>query len=332
MKEPPQSHSVPPSTGVGAPSVRPPSFGPPAPSVPPPSEALRGEAWQLGLRALDAPRPAHEILRTQEVARTRVFFLLAAVLAVLVLLLAPVLGGDPVARRVLWASVIPAGLSSAWFARAIGDESRYSTDRVIFVGLLCLLGSLGSIHYFGVFSLAVAVLPVGLYFFGTIGDGRAGSLAYVSTAGAYFVLVAAILRGAVADRGLIATSASPPEKLVLAALVETVLLLTYLNARTARATALVTLARQDRLVRGLTQRDALLQEAKQDLARALDVAGVGRFSDTTVGSYQLGNVIGRGAMGEVYEAFHSQTRKRSGREAPPRAHPPGPRRREALRA
>jgi eukaryotic-like serine/threonine-protein kinase len=258
---------------------------------------------------METPRPTHEILRTQEVARTRVFFLLAVGLAVIVLLLAPVLGGDPVARRVLWASVVPAGVAAAWFAQAIGDESRYSTDRVLFVGLLCLLGSLGAIDYFGVFSLAVAILPVGLYFFGTISDGRAGTLAYAATSGGYFGLVAAILRGAVTDRGLIASATTPPEKLVLAALVETVLLLTFLNARTARATALVTLARQDRLVRGLTQRDALLQEAKQDLARALDVAGVGRFSDTTVGSYQLGNVIGRGAMGEVYEAFHSQTRK-----------------------
>jgi serine/threonine protein kinase len=248
-------------------------------------------------------------MRTQEVARTRIFFLLALGLAVIMLLLVPVLGGDPEAKRVLWASLLPVALGAAWFVRAVGDEARYSTDRVLFVGLLCLVGSLGAIYYFGVFSLAVAVLPMGLFFFGSIGDARASTLAYVSIAGSYFVLVAAILRGAVLDRALITTSMSPPQKLVLTALVETVLLLTFLNARTARATALVSLARHDRLIRGLTQRDALLQEARQDLARALDVAGVGRFSDTTVGSYQLGNVIGRGAMGEVYEAFHSQTRK-----------------------
>ena len=51
--------------------------------------------------------------------------------------------------------------------------------------------------------------PVGLYFFGTISDGRAGTLAYATTSGGYFVLVAAILRGAVTDRGLIARGGDP---------------------------------------------------------------------------------------------------------------------------
>jgi len=241
--------------------------------------------------------------------RTRVFFLLALVLALIVLLLVPVLGGDPDAKRALLATLFPAAVGSAWFAWALRSESQYSVDRVLFVGLLCLVASLGGIYFFGAFSLAVAVLPLGLYFFGTIGDGRASALAYVASAGSYFALVAGLLRGALVDRGLVATDLAPPQRLILAALVEVVLLLSFLNARTARATAQLALARQDRLVRGLAQRDALLQEARQDLARALDVAGVGRFSDTSVGSFQLGNVIGRGAMGEVYEAFHAQTRK-----------------------
>jgi serine/threonine-protein kinase len=243
------------------------------------------------------------------VARTRVFFLLALVLAVVVAVLVPVLGGNPEAKRALYASLVPAALGSAWFAWALGDESHYSVDRVLFVGLLCLVASLGAVYYFGAFSLAVAILPVGLFFYGTIGDGRASVLAFIASAASYFALVGAILRGALVDRGLVATDLTPPQKVILAVLVEIVLLLSFLNARTARATTQLALARQDRLVRGLAQRDALLQEARQDLARALDVAGVGRFSDTCVGSFQLGNVIGRGAMGEVYEAFHSQTRR-----------------------
>jgi serine/threonine-protein kinase len=238
-----------------------------------------------------------------------VFFLLALVLALIVLLLVPVLGGDPDAKRALYATLAPAVVGTAWFSWALRSESHYSVDRVLFVGLLCLVASLGGIYYFGAFSLAVAVLPLGLFFFGTIGDGRASALAYMASAGSYFVLVAAVLRGALVDRGIVSTDLTPPQRLILVALVEIVLLLSFLNARTARATAQLAFARQDRLVRGLAQRDALLQEARQDLARALDVAGVGRFSDTAVGSFQLGNVIGRGAMGEVYEAFHAQTRK-----------------------
>jgi eukaryotic-like serine/threonine-protein kinase len=272
--------------------------------MPPPAGA-----WRLGRAAPEPAAPAREIARSQEVARTRVFFVLTLALAIIVILLVPVLGGDPVAKRALIASLSPAALGAGWFVWALGDESHYTIDRALFVGLLCLIGSLGGIYYFGPFSLAVAVLPLGMFFFGTIGDGRASALAFVTSAGSYFVLVAAILRGALADRGLVATDLTPPQKVILAALIEIVLLISFLNARTARATTQLALARQDRLVRGLAQRDALLQEARQDLARALDVAGVGRFSDTAVGSFHLGNVIGRGAMGEVYEAFHAQTRK-----------------------
>jgi serine/threonine-protein kinase len=52
------------------------------------------------------------------------------------------------------------------------------------------------------------------------------------------------------------------------------------------------------------QREALLQELRQDLDRALKVGGPGRYTGRVLGSYKVGVVIGRGAMGEVYEASH----------------------------
>jgi len=59
----------------------------------------------------------------------------------------------------------------------------------------------------------------------------------------------------------------------------------------------------------LAQREALLAEARQELDRALRAGGVGRYTDHTLGSFRVGKVIGRGAMGEVYEAVHVGTGK-----------------------
>jgi serine/threonine protein kinase len=63
--------------------------------------------------------------------------------------------------------------------------------------------------------------------------------------------------------------------------------------------------------RQVEQREAAFQEVKQDLDRMLQLGGPGRHTDRILGSYKLGVVIGRGAMGEVYEAHHLQGGERA---------------------
>ena len=46
----------------------------------------------------------------------------------------------------------------------------------------------------------------------------------------------------------------------------------------------------------------MLAEARAELDRALKIGGPGRYSEQVVGAFRLGNLIGRGGMGEVYEA------------------------------
>src|SRR4029079_3282911 len=57
-----------------------------------------------------------------------------------------------------------------------------------------------------------------------------------------------------------------------------------------------------RATRIAAQRDVQLAELRNDLDRALKIGGPGRFTGVVAGDWELGNVIGRGAMGEVYDA------------------------------
>jgi serine/threonine protein kinase len=72
--------------------------------------------------------------------------------------------------------------------------------------------------------------------------------------------------------------------------------------RQTRSATLDAIEKHDRVVRSLAHREALLAEARQDLAQAMQLGGVGRWTEEVLGSFRLGRIIGRGAMGEVYEA------------------------------
>jgi serine/threonine-protein kinase len=80
---------------------------------------------------------------------------------------------------------------------------------------------------------------------------------------------------------------------------------TFLNARATRKASLAALADLEKAVRAVAHREALLEEARSDLRRALG-SNRGRFTDQLIGSYQLGDLIGHGAMGEVYQGVDTR--------------------------
>jgi eukaryotic-like serine/threonine-protein kinase len=255
---------------------------------------------------------ATETLHVQEVERTRSMVRMCCALAVVSMPVVFLLGGDPLARRAYLASLVLVAVTTGGYAWLLRVDEGYSLGRSVFVGAFAVACAFAGIYYFGVFSAATAVLLFGLFFFSSSQGARATLFVYGVCALVYLALASLIMGGVIGDRGIMASpGASNLSRVVVTLLLEAVLFLSFINARISRQAALSAIVRHDVVTKRLAQREALLLEAKQELERALDFAGLGRFSDTTLGSFKLGKVIGRGAMGEVYEGAHVETGARA---------------------
>lgn len=253
---------------------------------------------------------ARETLQLQEIAQTRAFVRLAMVLAVLVAVFVGFLGGDPTARAVLWAFLGGVVITCAWLARELREDAGYALWKVMIVAFAAVSAAYSAVYYFGVFSPAVVIIPFGLCFFSSGGSQRGTVGVYLACALLELFLGVSVVAGVLPDRGLIrADHASAFERLSIVTLVEAIFLATYAIMRASRASTLHAIELHDQALVQVAQREALLKEARQDLAQALKAGGFGRYSEHTLGSFQLGRVIGRGAMGEVYEAVHVPTRE-----------------------
>ena len=289
----------------------------PAPAIPrasvvpgAPSEPARGDGSWRGGSSSSSLVTARETLGYQEIERTRAFMRIALFLAVIMSSALPFVGGDPTAKLLLFGSL---GLVVAVCGRLLlllKDDEAYTLRRAVVTGYTTILAVFCGIHFYGVFSPGAAVVPLGIYFFCTGQSDRASLSVYVTCAVTYAALAVLAITGLLPDRGLVTADGVPAlERVVILGLIEGIFLAVYVIARRTREATLYAIERHDVVVRSLAQRDALLHEARHDLVQAMRVGGVGRFSGEVVGSFRLGSVIGRGAMGEVYEAVRLDTKE-----------------------
>ena len=247
--------------------------------------------------------PTLEAMRHWEVNRTRVFLRWVSLLVIALPGAMQVLGGDPIARALLYGGVALAAVTMGWLYWDLRDPSRYSLGKVLVAAYSGVLATVAGIYYFGVFSPAPACVTMGIYFFSLGGTRRSTILLYAVNACALAALAIAIASGWIADRGLIkAESFTPLQMLVLQGAVQILYLCSFVIARATHNAMVGAIDRLQAAMRALGAREALLLEARQDLDRALEVGGPGRFTGQRLGSYHLGNLIGRGGMGEVYHA------------------------------
>ena len=244
-----------------------------------------------------------EAMKFDEIARTRVFLKVVLAITAGGVIVALSTDGDPVAKRVVLVGSIAAALGALAILVMTRDPAAYDPRRLVLPALPIVFGSMAGVYYWGAGSPVAAMLVYGIYFFSLGANRRVTTAMYALVAWIHGVLGLGILTGLVADRGVVQIGHLPTrEQVAIVCIIEALYFVAYYTARVSQRVTLDAMGKLEQAVRGNAQRDALLAEARAELDRALRIGGPGRYTDQVIGSFRLGVLIGRGGMGEVYEA------------------------------
>ncbi|HEX3481249.1 MAG TPA: serine/threonine-protein kinase [Kofleriaceae bacterium] len=262
-----------------------------------------GSITRLSASATATSSPV-EAMKLDEVARTRVFLQTVFALCAGGIIVVLSTAGDHVAKVVVLIGSIGAALGALVVLGLTRDPARYQPSRLVVPALLIVFGSMSGVYYWGAGSPVAAMLVYGIYFFSLGADRRVTTAMYALVAATHGVLGLGIMTGVLADHGVVRIDRLPVrEQLAIVCIIEALYFLAYYTARVSQRVTFDAMGKLEQAVRGNAQRDALLAEARAELDRALRIGGPGRFTDQVVGSFRLGVLIGRGGIGEVYEAL-----------------------------
>jgi serine/threonine-protein kinase len=249
---------------------------------------------------------AGDALHAEEVKRTRTLLNVGWIAGLVVAAAVLVAPGDPRIARALLAVLAIGVVGSMWMHRELRDVARYRTSTMTLLALVAVSCGVLGVLYTGTFSAAPVGLTLCIYFFCRTESMASAILIYVIASGSHLVASLLVIFGVFEEPGFypVDRHASTQALVTGQLILQMAYALCFWLARVTRRASLRSIGHLQRATRLAAQRDVQLNELRSDLDRALKVGGPGRFTGVNAGEWELGNVIGRGAMGEVYEATH----------------------------
>lgn len=252
---------------------------------------------------------SHLALREEQAERARPMLAVAVVVSTLTLVAfqLPGVSGGPGEIPATVGLVVLVAYSVSLLA--IFRPPKLIGERPMLVFALLVAYAINSaVLHVGVFTPAIMASFVVVYYFAT-GDSPLGAWGmFLSTSVGYAVLAAIFLfwpTGMVARESIfVLENPHPVAMSALTVVVEMTLGLTFWLGQRSRKATLEAMSRLERAREQIRQREALLNEARADFERVLDANKIGRFTGRAVGTHLAEDIIGRGAMGEVYRARH----------------------------
>jgi len=254
--------------------------------------------------------PLSMALHGEEVSRARGWATIVILLSLAVLSWIPFLSGDLIPRVVVVSSLIVTTIVSFWVWRRCARPNGYTPEVFRVFGYTVATASFPIQQFLGAFSPTPLVVTLGITFFGQ-GKDRKHALGIVLYAiVGYFLLATFTYIGWIPDSQVVPVHQTPTSGifffLIMAPLVMSVSLWMARVSRTSLDQALRESIEATNLA---SQREVQLNEANRELDMMLRASEgqTGLHTGSLAGIYELGRVIGRGGMGEVYSAVDPGT-------------------------
>jgi len=267
------------------------------------AKAQVSQLWPTGSRG--QPRSAAEVLDKSDLKRSRVFFAFGMLGSSGAVIMSLLLGGDADARFAFWVGIGLLFVSNVALFWMTGKPERYQQGPVGVLWILSSVGIVPATYYFGPFSAVVMIDMLGIVFI-ALGRTRWTSLSTAAICITGHVAIAIpIIAGWTPDVGIMSSiTASQVQRAIAELLIVVFLASGYVLGRWARRANTHALSELQSAMRVIGDQQQALAEVVDAQERQKHV-NEGRWTNQQMGSYRLGLVLGRGAMGEVYEATGS---------------------------